>query len=101
MQVLIVLAGVAHDLQRTVSVHVGRGAGAALDQVDDRLVMQRAGADLAAGGKNCIGQVESGKPKSQFAWAAASLIAAIATIRSDVIESVLPAIGKFSTARRV
>ena len=46
--------GAAEDLERSVGddlvgVHVGRGAGAALDQVDDELVVQRAAADLLAG----------------------------------------------------
>ena len=49
--------GMAHDLQRAVGdhligVHVGRGAGAALNEVDDELVMQLARADLVAGGGN-------------------------------------------------
>ncbi len=39
-----------------VGVHVGRGAGAALDHVDDELLVQLAGADLLAGLDDGVGE---------------------------------------------
>ena len=57
VQVLIVAALVAHQLQRTVGdhfvgVHIGGGAGAALDHIHHKMLVQRAGADFGAGGDN-------------------------------------------------
>ena len=51
VQVLVLAFRVAHELERAIGdhlvrVHVGRGARAALDHVDDELLEQRAVADL-------------------------------------------------------
>jgi len=53
VEVRVVALGVAHDLQgavgdHLVGVHVGRGAGAALDDVHHELVAETAGPDLLA-----------------------------------------------------
>ena len=55
-------ARVAEDLQRAVGdhlvgVHVGRCACAALDLVDDELVVQRTAADLDAGRDDRLGDL--------------------------------------------
>ena len=60
MQVLVLAALVAEQLQRAigddlVGIHVGGGAGAALNHVDDELVVQFSVADFLAGGDDGIG----------------------------------------------
>ena len=57
MQVMVVAALAAQDLQRAignylVGIHVGGGAGAALDYVDHELIVQLAGRHLIAGGRD-------------------------------------------------
>ncbi|MNF89850.1 hypothetical protein D3C84_723890 [compost metagenome] len=54
MQVLVLALGVAHGLQgdvgdHLVGVHVGRGAGAALDHVDHELLVEVAAHDARTG----------------------------------------------------
>ncbi len=60
VQEFVFAALVAENFQRPVGdhlvgVHVGGGAGAALDHIHDELVGQRAGADFLAGGDNGVG----------------------------------------------
>ena len=60
VQVLVFAALVAENFERTVGdhlvgVHVGRGAGAPLDHVDDKLIVQLAGDDLVAGDDDGVG----------------------------------------------
>jgi hypothetical protein len=60
VQELVLALGVAEDFQRPVGdhlvgVHVGRGAGAALDDVDDELLMPLAVDDFLAGGDDGVG----------------------------------------------
>ncbi|CAM5693841.1 hypothetical protein SAFG77S_03633 [Streptomyces afghaniensis] len=59
---VVAAAGVAEDLQGAVGddlvgVHVRRGAGPALDGVDDELLVQPSGADLLAGPDDRTGDV--------------------------------------------
>ena len=66
-----------------VGVHVGRGAGAALDHIDDELFVQRAGADFLTGLDDGLSAVcWSSRPSSRLASAAACLMRASARIRS-------------------
>ena len=106
MQHVVVALLVAEVLQREVGdhlvrVHVGRGAGAALDHVDHELLVQRAGDQVVAGAHDRVGALRaSSAPSSALARAAAFLTKAE---RADQVghapRSAVPEIGKFSTAR--
>ncbi|MNY81819.1 hypothetical protein D3C86_2235890 [compost metagenome] len=59
VQVLVLALLMAEQFERAVGdhlvgVHVGRGAGAALNHIDDELVVQLPGNQLLAGSNDCV-----------------------------------------------
>ena len=67
-----------------------------------KLVVQGSPARISSQAATIASQrAASSRPSSRLASAAACLIAASARIRSGQVASVVPVIGKFSTARRV
>ena len=89
VQVLVLAAGVTQVLQRAVGddlvgVHVRRGARAALDHVDDELLVQRALPDLLAAAMIASALSASSAPMSRLAMAAACFTAASAPMKIRV-----------------
>ena len=83
-----------------VGVHVGRGAGAALDHVDDELRRAARRAIRSSQARTIApARLRSITPSSAFACAAAFLTQASARTRSRHGRDGWPVIGKFSTAR--